>query len=99
MLTAIQADIEFGRQHGCSLPPKLPNKWPLGVDRLRELWYWNSQGRLLEFLCSLANGYEPRNNLYQFILFGPRVFHTLHPRNVEVILSTNFQGRSHPCRN
>jgi cytochrome P450 len=28
------------------------------------------------------------------MLFGPRVFHTLHPKNVEAVLSTNFKGTS-----
>lgn len=27
------------------------------------------------------------------MLFGPRVFHTLDPKNVEVVLSKNFEGR------
>lgn len=88
----LQADVDFGNRHGCLPPPQLPNKWPLGVDRLRELWYWNSEGHLLSFLCHLAKDYEPRNNLSQFMLFGPRVFHTLHPKNVEVVLAENFEG-------
>ena len=27
------------------------------------------------------------------MLFGPRVFHTLDPKNVETVLSKNFEGR------
>jgi hypothetical protein len=27
------------------------------------------------------------------MLFGPRVFHTLHPKNVEAVLSVNFEGK------
>ena len=37
-----------------------------------------------------ADDYEPRNNLSQYLLFGPRAHHVLDPRNVETILSTNF---------
>ena len=92
-LTALQEDTRLGARHGCQPPPQLPNRWPLGIDRLKELWYWNSKQHLLAFLCSLADEYEPRNNLSQFMLFGPRVFHTLDPKNVEAVLSKNFEGR------
>lgn len=53
-------------------------------------------GRLLAFLCSIAKDYEPRNSLSQYLLFGPRAFHTLHPKNVEAVLSTNFKGNYSP---
>ncbi|KAL4755728.1 cytochrome P450 [Aspergillus foveolatus] len=86
-----QRDSILGRQHGCELPPELPKKWPLGIDRIRELWTSNSEGRLLAFLCSVAEDYEPGNSLYQYLLFGPRAFHVLRPENVEAVLSTNFQ--------
>ncbi|KAI9931071.1 hypothetical protein MW887_010728 [Aspergillus wentii] len=84
-------DTAFGLQHGCQLPPELPKRWPLGIDRIKELWDSNAEGRLLAFLCSVAKDYEPRNNLTQYLLFGPRAFHILHPKNVEAILSTNFK--------
>jgi hypothetical protein len=91
-----QVDVDFGNRHGCIPPPHLPNMWPLGVDCLRELWYWNLEGHFLEFLCRLAKDYEPRNNLSQFMPFGPRVFLTLHPKNVKVVLSEIFECRSPP---
>ncbi|KAL6717649.1 hypothetical protein ACLMJK_005564 [Lecanora helva] len=37
-----------------------------------------------------ADDYEPRNNLSQYLLVGPRAHHVLDPKNVETILSTNF---------
>ena len=86
-----QFESDFGRRHGCQLPPKLPKRWPLGIDRIKELWDSNSKGHLLEFLCSIACHYEPRNNLCQYLLFGPRAFHVLHPKNLEVVLSKRFQ--------
>ncbi|RFU28119.1 hypothetical protein B7463_g8229, partial [Scytalidium lignicola] len=86
-----RADTAFGRRHGCHLPPELPKRWPLGIDRIKELWDSNAEGRLLAFLCSIAKDYEPRNNLYQYLLVGPRAFHVLHPKNVEAVLSTNFK--------
>ena len=86
-----QADQALALEHGCQLPPELPKRWPFGVDRIKELWDANADGRLLAFLCSVADDYEPRNNLCQYLLFGPRAFHILHPRNVEALLSTNFK--------
>jgi hypothetical protein len=59
----LQADATFGRRHRCQLPPELPYRWPLGLDRIKELWDSNSEGCLLAFLCLIAKDYEPRNNL------------------------------------
>ena len=87
-----QKDSILGYQHRCELPPELPKRWPLGVDRIKELWTSNTEGRLLAFLCSVAIDYEPGNSLFQNLLFGPRAFHVLRPENVEAILSTNFKG-------
>ncbi|KAH9902062.1 hypothetical protein F4778DRAFT_781308 [Xylariomycetidae sp. FL2044] len=88
----------LGRKHGCQLPPELPRRWPLGIDRIKELWESNAEGRLLAFLCSITKDYEPGNNLYQFLLVGPRAFHTLHPKNVEALLSTDFKDYGFRCR-
>jgi hypothetical protein len=87
-----QADAALGARHGCQPPPELSYRWPLGIDRIKDLWESNAQGRLLAYLCHVAKDYEPRNNLSQFLLFGPRAYHVLHPRNVEAVLSTNFKG-------
>lgn len=84
-------DSAFGSYHGCELPPELPKKWPLGLDRIKDLWETNAEGRLLAYLCRVAEDYEPGNNLTQYLLFGPRAFHLLHPSNVETVLSTNFK--------
>lgn len=91
-----QNDSALGLQHGCQLPPELPKKWPLGIDRIKDLWETNAEGRLLAYLCKVAEDYEPGNNLTQYLLFGPRAFHLLHPSNVETVLSTNFKGDCRP---
>ncbi|KAK5662661.1 hypothetical protein OQA88_8577 [Cercophora sp. LCS_1] len=104
LLTAVRkwreyrADTLYGLRHGCQLPPELPKRWPLGVDRIKELWESNADGRLLAFLCSIAKDYDPRKNLCQYLLVGPRAFHVLHPKNVEVLLSTNFKDYGFGCR-
>lgn len=81
----------------CLPPPQLPNQWPLGIDWIRKLWRSDSEQHLLAFLCSIADGYEPRNNLCQYLLFGPRAFHVLDPKNLESVLSTEFQDMSLRC--
>ena len=87
-----RSDLAYGRKHNCAPQPQLYNRWPLGIDWLRALWQSDSQQRLLAFLCRIADDYEPRNNLSQYFLFGPRAHHILHPRNVETVLSLRFQG-------
>jgi hypothetical protein len=72
--------------------PELTKRWPLGIDRIKELWESNAEGRLLAFLCSIAKNYELGNMLYQLLLIGPRAFHALRPTNVEAVLSTNFKS-------
>jgi len=90
----VQEDSAHGRRHGCQPPPELPCRWPLGIDRIKQLWDANADGRLLQFLCSIAEDYEPRNMLSQYLLFGPRAYHILNPRNLEAVLSTNFRDYS-----
>lgn len=52
----------------------------------------------MAFLCSIAKDYDGRNNLCQYLLFGPRAYHILHPANVESLLSTNFKDYGFGCR-
>ncbi|PHH91902.1 hypothetical protein CDD83_9845 [Cordyceps sp. RAO-2017] len=94
---SVQEDPLIGRRHDCHPPPELPKRWPLGTDRIKQLWDSNADGRLLAFLCSVAKDYEPQNSLCQFLLFGPRAYHVIHPKNVEALLSTNFKGQWSPA--
>lgn len=66
--------------------------WQMQGIKKRNLWQTNAEGRLLAYLCKVAENYEPQNNLTQYLLFGPRAFHVLHPSNVVAVLSTNFKG-------
>ena len=84
-------------RYECLPPPQLPNQWPLGIDWIKKLWQSDSEQHLLAFLCSIADGYEPRNNLFQHLLFGPRAFHILDPKNLEAVLSIDFQDKSLQC--
>ncbi|KAG8166766.1 hypothetical protein KVR01_002455 [Diaporthe batatas] len=93
-----QADLALALKHGCEMPPELTKKWPLGIDRIKQLWETNADGHLLAFLCSIAKDYDGRNNLCQYLLFGPRAYHILHPANVATLLSTNFRDYGFGCR-
>ena len=68
----------------------MQNQWPLGLDWLTKLFKADSKMHLLDFLCSVADNYEPRNMLSQYLLVGPRAYHILDPPNLETVLSTNF---------
>ena len=94
MLIYEQTDSCYGSQHGCLQPPQLRNQLPLGIDWVRRLWRSDSEQHLLAFLCSIADGYEPRNMLSQYLMFGPRAYHVLDPTNLETILSSKFEGNS-----
>ena len=88
-----QADAVLSLRHGTKLPPELTKRWPLGIDRISELWRANADDHLLEFLCSIAKEYdhEDGNSGCQYLLIGPRAFYVLHPQNVETLLLTNFK--------
>ena len=88
-----QADTALGTSHGCLPPPELPNHLPLGIDWLRKLFRYDSEQHLLAFLCSIADNYEPRNTLSQFLIVGPRNYHVIEPKNLEAVQATNFQGK------
>ena len=88
-----QADTAYGTSHGCLPPPELPNHLPLGIDWVRKLFRYDSEQRLLAFLCSIAENYEPRNTLSQFLIVGPRNYHVIEPKNLEAVQATKFQGK------
>lgn len=73
--------------HGCKSPPRLINRWPLGLDRLEQIFRANDESRLMElFLFHLRLW---GTTLEQRFL-GSRAFGTIEPANLEAILSTNF---------
>ncbi|KAK3372572.1 n-alkane-inducible cytochrome P450 [Podospora didyma] len=83
----------YGLKHGCKPPPSIPNRWPLGIDRLKQIWDADARGNLMEEINSFVDDY-PTNMLSQFFLAGPRSYHSIAPENVEAILSSNFSDYS-----
>lgn len=78
-------------QHACKSPPRLINQRPFGIDRLEQIFRADAESRLMELF------------LFHFRLWGTTLeqkflgtlaFGTIEPRNLEAILSTNFQDWS-----
>ncbi|KAF4625978.1 hypothetical protein G7Y89_g12186 [Cudoniella acicularis] len=92
-------DVEFAREHGCKLAPDLPKKWPLGLDRIVQIWQANAEGRLLDFFCDIAKDYEPRNMVSQYFVFGPRSWKLIRSQEFGAMANTtedySFGVRSH----
>ncbi|CAI7620885.1 unnamed protein product [Penicillium bialowiezense] len=79
-----------GDQHGC-LPMQtwIPYKWPLALDILKRQYDASSEQQLLLFQSQYFNKLGPNMT---FKLFGNQGYLTADPKNVEAILSTNFEG-------
>lgn len=88
-----QTDAALGFRHNAKLPPGLTKRWPLGIDRIMELWRANADGYLLEFLYSIAGEYdhEDGNSGCQYLLVGARSYYVMHLHNLETVLPTNFK--------
>ncbi|KAK5106290.1 hypothetical protein LTS08_000408 [Lithohypha guttulata] len=78
-------------EYGCASPPRLINQRPWGIDRLEQIFRADAESRLMELF------------LFHFRLWGTTLeqkflgtlaFGTIEPRNLEAILSTNFEDWS-----
>ena len=73
----------------CLPPPTLPYKWPLGLDLVLEAFNADRSGEILTFFVSLV---ERTGINFEQIIFNARGIDTVDPRNIEAVLSTQFQG-------
>lgn len=86
----VQADQDFAAEHGCKpMRSVFPYKWPLALDLLYRQYQVNKTKRLLAFQTPYFDNLGPS---IEWRLFGDVGFLTFDPRNVEAILSTNFEG-------
>jgi hypothetical protein len=53
-------------KHGCKPVPELPKRWPLGLDRIKQIWEANAKGHLVKFFCDIAKDYELWNMVSQY---------------------------------
>ncbi|KAF7593473.1 hypothetical protein BBP40_011479 [Aspergillus hancockii] len=72
-------------QHGCRNAPRLRNWWPLGIDRLIQIWTADSEQRLMELFTFHFR--DVGNTLEQKFL-GTIAFGTIEPQNLESMMSS-----------
>jgi hypothetical protein len=88
-LTVRKADKAYGDQLGCRPAPRLLNEWPLGIDRLKQIWEADAESRLMELFLM---HFRRWGNTLEQVFLGTHAFGTIEPVNLETILSTKFKG-------
>ena len=78
-----------------AVPPRLINNRPFGIDRLEQIFRANNEHRLMElFLLH----FRLWGTTLEQVFLGIQGFDTIDPRNLEAMLSTNFQDWSMGAR-
>ncbi|PGH16458.1 hypothetical protein AJ79_01789 [Helicocarpus griseus UAMH5409] len=86
--SSYKSDQKFGAQHGCGQAARLRNWWPLGIDRLIQIWTADSEQRLMELFTFHFR--DVGNTLEQRFL-GTRAFGTIDPKNLEAMMSSKMK--------
>ncbi|KAL6161124.1 hypothetical protein ACJBU6_00255 [Exserohilum turcicum] len=73
---------------GCRPLPHVATKWPLGLDLLVRAGRQNKAQTLLQFFLEVI---ESSGMTHEQRLLGQKAFNTVEPRNIEAILSTQFE--------
>ena len=68
---------------------KIPYKWPLALDLLKQQYDANKRKILL---CSQTPFFDKLGPNVEYTLVGTSGFLTFDPENLEAVLSTNFEG-------
>lgn len=92
MLT-LGRDLELAKAYGCQSPPRLLNQWPLGIDRIEQIFRANSESRLMELFLFHFRFW---GNTLEHKFLGTPAYGTVEPANLEALLSTNVQGMVTP---
>ncbi|CAF9919516.1 MAG: hypothetical protein HETSPECPRED_004023 [Heterodermia speciosa] len=83
------ADEAFAAKNGCKpVRSVFPYKWPFALDLLYRQYQVNKTQRLLAFQTQF---FDRLGSTIEFRLFGDIGFFTFNPKNIEAILSTNFE--------
>lgn len=91
---ASKADEFYIRKHNCQPLKTLPYKWPLALDLLYEAYRQAMEGRILRFFSILVGSMPPT---FEQKLLGLSGIDTVDPKNIEAVLSTQFNGASTAC--
>jgi cytochrome P450 len=87
----IEAEERFARQHDCQPLRPWNAKWPLGLDMLAKVLRYAKQKQILKFFVEAL---DETGTTFEQNLLGARAIGTIDPRNIEAILSTNFDDYS-----
>jgi hypothetical protein len=90
-LTFEKAQKAYGDQYGCEPAPRLLNEWPLGLDRIKQIWDADADSRLMELFLM---HFRRWGNTLEQVFLGTQAFGTIEPVNLEAILSSKFKGNS-----
>ena len=91
-----QADKAFGDQFGCQpMTVQFPVKWPLGIDVLRAQLAAIADNRLFAYQQPFIDKLGPN---FMIKMLGAMGYTTIDPMNLEAMLSTRFEGKSHDLK-
>ncbi|KAI4939601.1 uncharacterized protein J4E92_000887 [Alternaria infectoria] len=86
-----QEEDRYAAQMGCKAPPKWAAKWPQGLDLLLKARQHARAQTILQFFVDIVDSSGPTHEQQ---LLGARGINTVEPRNIEEILSTQFEDFS-----
>lgn len=87
-----KSDRKLSAQHRCGKPPGLRNWWPLGIDRLIQIWRADLDQHLMDVFH--FHFMDVGNTLEQRFL-GTSAFGTIEPENLQAMMSTKIEGVGH----
>ncbi|KAF2006585.1 cytochrome P450 52A11 [Amniculicola lignicola CBS 123094] len=89
-----QKEDRYAAQLGCKPPPRWAAQWPQGLDLLLKAGQHARAGTILQFFLEVVetSGYTHEQQLRE--QFGNRGINTVEPRNIEEILSHQFEDFS-----
>lgn len=80
----------FAEKHGCQpAKSRLPYKWPLAIDVLKNGFAAAQEKKLVAFITDYV---EDMNSTAEICLLGGEGLVTFEPKNIEALLSTQFEG-------
>ncbi|KAJ5995766.1 n-alkane-inducible cytochrome P450 [Penicillium waksmanii] len=82
-----RVDVQFAAEKGCQPLKPWSAKWPLGLDLLIRAFRYDARKQILRLFVQVCN--ESGTTFEQHLLFA-RGVNTIEPRNLEAVLSSQF---------
>ena len=77
-------------ESNCKTPKRLQTRWPLALDVILEVVRADKAGYILDYFMSI---FERTGNTFEQQVLGGRSFTTHDPKNIEAVLSTQFNSK------